>query len=208
MPAARSSSSLAASSRLRSGGEPNAASSLAHIERAAATLTCWPTIVRSKVCAPRSLLRGSGMPCFSTHAGEGRLAARRAPRRGCGCCSWSGPSGDARRIERDRGGVGDVEAFDRVADRQPRQRVAMLARVGPQARPFGAEHQRDARRAERVLELRVGVAGQADPPEAGLADLLERAGEVDDARPTARARARPTRPWRRRRFRAANGGPG
>jgi hypothetical protein len=66
MPAARSSSSLAASSNVSSGGEPNAASSFDHIDRAAATLTCCPTIVRSKVCAPGALLRGSGTPCRSS----------------------------------------------------------------------------------------------------------------------------------------------
>ena len=39
---------------------PSSASSLRHIEAAAATETCWPTMVRSMVTNPRSRRRGSG----------------------------------------------------------------------------------------------------------------------------------------------------
>ena len=35
----------------------------------------------------------------------------------------------------------------------------MPAGVGPEARPLGAEHEGDAVRAERVLELALGIAG-------------------------------------------------
>ena len=138
MPAARSASSLAARSRLRSGGEPNAASSLAHIDRAAATLTCWPTIVRSRVSAPRLLFRGSGTPCCSTTLAKAgsRLANSSTSRR----MLWLVLTMGARCIECDRGRVGDIEALDRVADRQPGERIAMLAGVGPQARTLRAEH--------------------------------------------------------------------
>ena len=59
----------------------------------------------------------------------------------------------------------------------------MLAHILAHARALGAQHQRDALRAERVFEVGVGIAGQPDPPEAGLGDLFQRAGEVDDARP-------------------------
>ena len=153
MPAARSSSSLAPSSRWRSGGEPNAPSSFAHIDRAAATLTCWPTIVRSKVWAPGSLLRGSGTPMLLDDAGEGGLTLGERLDGLADACGRCGPSGDARGVKRDRRGVGDVQAFHRIADRQASQRVAMLAGVVAQARPFGAEHQGDARRPERLGEL-------------------------------------------------------
>ena len=63
------------------------------------------------------------------------------------------------------------------------KRVAMLAGVLPHARPFGAQHQRDSRRAECVLEVGVGFAGEADPPEARLADFLQRSGEIDHPHP-------------------------
>ena len=88
MPAPRKSSSLAASSKLRSGGEPNAASSLAHIERAAATLTCCPTMVLNKVGAPGSLLAARDAVGFD-HPREGRLAARE--RVDCGADALAGP---------------------------------------------------------------------------------------------------------------------
>ena len=65
-----------------------------------------------------------------------------------------------------------------------RARASQCSRVlGRRPGPFGTEHQRDPRRSERILELRLRFAGQADPPEAGVANFLERAGEVDDPRP-------------------------
>ena len=48
-PQARNSSKLAASTRAGSGSLPANASNLRHIDAAAATLTCWPTMVRIKV---------------------------------------------------------------------------------------------------------------------------------------------------------------
>src|SRR5947209_1922179 len=181
MPAARSCSSVAARSRLRSGGEPNVASSLAHIERAAATLTCWPTIVRSKVWAPHSLLRGSGTPCFSTtlaNAGS-RLASSSTSRRMLLVVLTMGGC----RIERHSGGVRDVQALDRLADRQPGKGVAMLAAVVPEARAFRAEHECYTRRAKRVLEIGVGFASEADAPKSSLADFVEGSGKIDHPRP-------------------------
>ncbi len=49
--------------------------------------------------------------------------------------------------------------------------------------PFGAQHKRDARRPERLFEIHLRFAGKPDAPEAGFADLLERAREVDHPRP-------------------------
>src|SRR5260221_8428885 len=174
MPAARSSSSLAARRRLRSGGVPKAASSLAHIERAAATLTCWPAIVRSKVCAPRSLLRGSGTPCCSTtlaNAGS-RLANSSTSRRMLLFVLTMGTG----RIKRHRGGVGDVEALDRLADRQPGEGVAMLPAVVPEARAFRPQDECDAWRAKRILWGRFGTTGGADRAKSGVAHLVEGLG--------------------------------
>ena len=59
----------------------------------------------------------------------------------------------------------------------------MFPRVWPQPWPFGSEHQRDTSGSERLLQFGLGVASQTDPPETGVADLLERPGEVHDARP-------------------------
>ena len=67
-------------------------------------------------------------------SGKGRLALGQRFDVGFGCCFVVRTIRRARGIKRDRGGVRDVEALDRVGDRQPRKRIAMLARVGPQAR--------------------------------------------------------------------------
>ena len=48
-------------------------------------------------------------------------------------------------------------------------------RVLAKAGTFGPEHQCDPRRAERILEVRVGLARKPDPPEARFADLLQSA---------------------------------
>src|SRR5690348_12402489 len=163
MPALRISSSLAARSRFRSGGDPNAASSFDHIDRAAATLTCCPTIVRSKVWAPRSLLRGAGMPCRSTtraNAGS-RLASSSTWLRMLAAVLTMA----ARGIECDCRRIGDIETLDRVADREPRKCIAMLARIGPEARTLGTEHQCDAQWPERLLEIGFGTSSEADAPE-------------------------------------------
>ena len=59
----------------------------------------------------------------------------------------------------------------------------MFACVMPQASSLGAEHERHPWRTERGLEIGVGIAGQADSPETGIANLLERTGEVDHTCP-------------------------
>jgi hypothetical protein len=46
------------------------------MDRAAATLTCWPTIVRNRVRAPASPRLGSGRPCVAiTLAKAGSIEA-------------------------------------------------------------------------------------------------------------------------------------
>src|SRR5215207_3370586 len=113
------------------------------------------------------------------------MPARAAPARSGSheACQQCVPSDDARSVERDRGSVGDIEALHGVRDRQPRQSVAMFAAVLAEARSLGPKHQRDLRRTERGLEVRLGLTGKPDPPEAGLADLLQRPGEIDDTDP-------------------------
>ena len=61
----------------------------------------------------------------------------------------------------------------------------MLARVGPQARALGAEHERDSRRSKRVLQLHVRITREADAPEARLPDLVQRSSEIDHPGPVS-----------------------
>ena len=62
----------------------------------------------------------------------------------------------------------------------------MVDRIVTQPLAFGAEHQRRARVGDRVLEHARCLAVEADAPEARVADLAERACEVDDAHPRHR----------------------
>ncbi len=55
--------------------------------------------------------------------------------------------------------------------------------VLPHPLPFGAEHQRHPGRPDRFGQRRFGVAGQADPPEAGLGHLVQRSGKIDHPHP-------------------------
>src|SRR5688572_30053963 len=64
-------------------------------------------------------------------------------------------------VERDRRGVGYVEAFYTVADRQASEGVAMRLDILAHPLAFRAEHEGDARRPERVGKLGPGLAGQA-----------------------------------------------
>ena len=82
----------------------------------------------------------------------------------------SPPCGSARgqRVQRDRGGVRYIEAFDAARNGQSRERVAVAGDVGAQAFALGPENQRDRPGGQRVGEQRVGLAGEPDPPIAGL----------------------------------------
>ena len=59
----------------------------------------------------------------------------------------------------------------------------MCLRVLAQALSFRAEHDRQALLPHRLRQRPWGMAGQADAPEARLADLVQRAREIDDAHP-------------------------
>ena len=64
-----------------SGGSPTAAVSFAHIEAAAATLTCWPTIARSRVwiaarAGPRLGIAGAGERGGDARLGRGQRVER------------------------------------------------------------------------------------------------------------------------------------
>ena len=88
---------------------------MVHIERAAATLTCWPTMVRSRVSTPGIAEPRLGPALLVENAGEGGFALGQLVE--AGLQAFGGPDHQLTlaRVERDRGGVGDVEAFDRVA---------------------------------------------------------------------------------------------
>ena len=59
----------------------------------------------------------------------------------------------------------------------------MFPGVRPEARALRTKHQRHPLRPERILEIRFDITGKADTPEPRVADLVERAREVDDTRP-------------------------
>src|SRR6478672_13301648 len=59
----------------------------------------------------------------------------------------------------------------------------MLSSVGPEARTLRTEDQRNSRRSERLLQVTARVPSKPNPPEAGVPDLLQGAGEVDDPCP-------------------------
>src|SRR5689334_6220554 len=111
------------------------------------------------------------------------MRAAEAPRAlsGYGQASLSFPPVSRGRVKSDRRCVRYVEAFHPVADREAGERVAMRLDIVADPLPFGAEHQGDPGRAERVGKLRLGLSGKGDSPEAGLGDLVEGAGEVHDA---------------------------
>src|SRR5690349_15332160 len=113
------------------------------------------------------------------------MRAAEAPRAwsGCGQASSSFPPVSRGRVESDGRCVRYVEAFHPFADREPRKGVAMRLDIVADPLPFGAEHQSDPGRAERIGKLGFGLAGKADAPEAGFGDLVEGAGEVHDPDP-------------------------
>src|SRR5687768_11130375 len=76
--------------------------------------------------------------------------------------------GSPRGVEGDRRGVGDVETLHLAADRELGEGIAMRGGVLTHAFALGAQHQGNALRAQGSLQIRVGVAGEADAPEAGL----------------------------------------
>ncbi len=81
-------------------------------------------------------------------------------------------------VQGDRGGIRDVEAGDRAARRQTRQQVAGLARQAAQPGALGAQHQSDRAARIGLGQAAVGGAVEADAPEPGRLQPLERPAQV------------------------------
>src|SRR5882724_7831432 len=75
-------------------------------------------------------------------------------------------------VERDGGGVGDVEVGDRAGGREADQEVAMLAGQAAQARALGAEDDGGLAREVGGGDGLLGLGGQAEAPDAGLLQSL------------------------------------
>jgi len=54
----------------------------------------------------------------------------------------------------------------------------MLAGVGPEARPFGAQNDGDPLGSQCFLQVHSRVPGKADSPKPGIGDVAERSREV------------------------------
>src|SRR3954470_10018858 len=89
------------------------------------------------------------------------------------------PAGEL--VERDRSGVGDVQALHAFVNRDADHQVAMLAGEAAQAFAFGAKHEGYFAREIGFVDrgLRVGI--EAHAPEPRLLEPAEGAREVHDA---------------------------
>jgi len=86
-------------------------------------------------------------------------------------------------IERDGGGVGDIEAFDAALDRQFHQGVAMADRTLAQALALGAHDQGDIAAKIRLADRQIGRAVEPQPPIAQFGQFVQRPAEVGDPDP-------------------------
>src|SRR5579872_1202950 len=87
----------------------------------------------------------------------------------------------ARDGQRDRASIRDVEALDRARHVEPRQRVAIFAGEPAQALVLGAEDEGQRPRQGHVRQGLRSLRIEPDAPIAAIAELLKRAGEIDDA---------------------------
>lgn len=86
-----------------------------------------------------------------------------------------------RESECDRASIGYIEAFDRAGHVEAGEMIAIFSGEAAHAFAFAAEHQREGAGQWRLLEWRRGLRVEADAQIAHISQLLERAGEIDDA---------------------------
>src|SRR5262245_40573942 len=86
-------------------------------------------------------------------------------------------------VQRDGGGIGDVEAAERVRHRDVGSDVAIFAHEPPEPRPLRAEHQYHVTRCRSFAERAVAVGGERNSPEPQPAEPLKGPRKVDHGNP-------------------------